>query len=570
MVDAVLQTPGAIRWAPVAPVLAWALTALLRNVGRVHAGRRAPCSCSPAPQRRLLGGSEPAAREPRAQARCVFLCARSYVDRGAMSNASVPVALVRNLAGNWVGPSSRVSTLALELPPNLTSSDWASVSFPTSRARWHPLPLPGSPLPDTLMDRRRCPEMQPVCCASDCFLRQHAVRCAEEPDVYPLTCIIYNIVNQDVSAAGAAAAPMLPAGYARQPCSSSFTPAAVPCPVDNRSMRTLPLCAGVPQSAALRDVMLYFLSDEVQGNLSAWRLTALPRTRASTFIAAFVPARTQYLHAVRGSQGLSSHQTLCLPSALSEILLLCWWGYFIMLTHMAWPAGAGGAGGGGRHARVRRSRACRCASSLLIPSDTCHQASVCWGPPLARRRLSARRGGCRGFRQCLGCACGVGGRSRFSPWRAVPFTLALTVPWVCMWGWRTLTLLALESCPLHVGSASAVGAYDAARRSRLPAPGCSRERAGVERHRGGGQRRRVHRGAHRRGAGQRDRLQRVRRRLAHLHARRLAAGCAAAQPSRGCPLNTHIFFLNASVYTLGDVAPPLSLFQLLAQSLPSG
>jgi hypothetical protein len=35
-------------------------------------------------------------------------------------------------------------------------------------------------------------------------------------------------------------------------------------------------------------------------------------------------------------------------------------------------------------------------------------------------------------------------------------------------------------------------------------------------------------------------------------------------------LNTHIFFLNASVYTLGDVAPPLSLFQLLAQSLPSG
>lgn len=55
----------------------------------------------------------------------------SYADTAVYYNASVAAALIRNVAGNWVAPTSRVTTLALSLPPNLTS-DWSAVEFPTS------------------------------------------------------------------------------------------------------------------------------------------------------------------------------------------------------------------------------------------------------------------------------------------------------------------------------------------------------------------------------------------------------------------------------------------------------
>lgn len=49
-----------------------------------------------------------------------------------ITNGTVPTALVKNLAGSWVGPSSKVSTLALNLPNTLASPAWANVSFPNS------------------------------------------------------------------------------------------------------------------------------------------------------------------------------------------------------------------------------------------------------------------------------------------------------------------------------------------------------------------------------------------------------------------------------------------------------
>ena len=52
----------------------------------------------------------------------------------------MPTALVKNLAGSWVGPSSKVSTLALNLPSTLASPEWANVSFPLAGTRHAYLP----------------------------------------------------------------------------------------------------------------------------------------------------------------------------------------------------------------------------------------------------------------------------------------------------------------------------------------------------------------------------------------------------------------------------------------------
>ncbi|BDA45294.1 probable focal adhesion kinase 1 at C-terminar half [Coccomyxa sp. Obi] len=105
-------------------------------------------------------------------------------------NASfpAPTALMQNAAGNFLGPMERFSAASQSFPASLTSPDWANVNFAASG----------------------------------------------QPDIYPLSGPMYNIVNQDVSG------------------------------------------AGQQQALVLRDLMEYFLSDEVQSNLSSLDMGTLP------------------------------------------------------------------------------------------------------------------------------------------------------------------------------------------------------------------------------------------------------------------------------------------------------
>ncbi len=59
---------------------------------------------------------------------CVCVC--SYIGAWRV-NASfpVPIAVLQNAAGNYLGPSARFGIDSLKLPSSVASPDWAGVDF---------------------------------------------------------------------------------------------------------------------------------------------------------------------------------------------------------------------------------------------------------------------------------------------------------------------------------------------------------------------------------------------------------------------------------------------------------
>ncbi|CAL8471108.1 g10650 [Coccomyxa elongata] len=140
-------------------------------------------------------------------------------------NASfpVPTALMQNKAGNFLASRDRFSAASQNFPSSLTSPDWANVNFAASG----------------------------------------------QPDIYPLSGPLYNIVNQDVSG------------------------------------------AGMPGAMVLKDLMQYFLSDEVQSNLTSLDLGTLPATtiesaRAQVAQMIVTPSNSSTVPAAAGPSGSSA------------------------------------------------------------------------------------------------------------------------------------------------------------------------------------------------------------------------------------------------------------------------
>ena len=63
-------------------------------------------------------------------------CVCSYIGAWRVNVTNpAPEVLLQNLAGNWVAPSARFATSALNLPASIASPDWANVNFAASGKR---------------------------------------------------------------------------------------------------------------------------------------------------------------------------------------------------------------------------------------------------------------------------------------------------------------------------------------------------------------------------------------------------------------------------------------------------